>query len=75
MALLDGVRSPADIRHMSMIHLQELASEIRELIIQTTAKNGGHTAPSLGVVELTLALHYVFDTPKDQIIWDVGHQC
>jgi 1-deoxy-D-xylulose-5-phosphate synthase len=74
-ALLDGVRSPADIRRMSLIHLQELAAEIRELIIQTTARNGGHTAPSLGVVELTLALHCVYDTPKDQIIWDVGHQC
>lgn len=75
MALLDGVRSPADIRRMPLIHLQELAAEIRELIIQTTAKNGGHTAPSLGVVELTLALHYAFDTPNDQIVWDVGHQC
>ena len=75
MALLDGVRSPADIRRMSLIQLMELAAEIRELIIQTTARNGGHTAPSLGVVELTLALHYAFDTPRDQIVWDVGHQC
>jgi len=75
MSLLDGVRSPADIRRMSLIHLQELAAEIRELIIQTTAKNGGHTAPSLGAVDLTLALHYVYDTPNDQIVWDVGHQC
>jgi 1-deoxy-D-xylulose-5-phosphate synthase len=75
MALLDGVRSPADIRRMSLIQLQELAAEIRELIIQTTARNGGHTAPSLGVVELTLALHCAFDTPNDQIVWDVGHQC
>jgi 1-deoxy-D-xylulose-5-phosphate synthase len=60
---------------MSLAQLQELAAEIREMIVKTTAKNGGHTAPSLGVVELTLALHYVFDTPNDQIIWDVGHQC
>lgn len=75
MALLDGVRSPADVRRMSLGQLQELAGEIRELIIKTTAQNGGHTAPSLGVVELTLALHYVYDTPSDQIIWDVGHQC
>jgi 1-deoxy-D-xylulose-5-phosphate synthase len=75
LALLDGIRSPADIRGMPLIHLQELAMEIRELIIKTTARNGGHTAPSLGVVELTLALHYVYDTPRDQIIWDVGHQC
>jgi 1-deoxy-D-xylulose-5-phosphate synthase len=75
MALLDGVRSPADVRRMSLAQLQELAVEIREMIVKTTAKNGGHTAPSLGVVELTLALHYVYDTPKDQIVWDVGHQC
>jgi 1-deoxy-D-xylulose-5-phosphate synthase len=75
MALLDGVRSPADVRRMSLAQLQELAGEIRDLIVRTTAKNGGHTAPSLGVVELTLALHCVYDTPNDQIIWDVGHQC
>jgi 1-deoxy-D-xylulose-5-phosphate synthase len=75
MALLDGVRSPADVRRMSLSKLRELAGEIRELIVKTTARNGGHTAPSLGVVELTLALHYVYDTPHDQIIWDVGHQC
>ncbi len=75
MALLDEVRSPADVRRMSLAQLQELAGEIRELIVKTTAKNGGHTAPSLGVVELTLALHSVYDTPNDQIIWDVGHQC
>jgi 1-deoxy-D-xylulose-5-phosphate synthase len=75
MALLDGVHSPADVRRMSLAQLQELAGEIRELIVKTTAKNGGHTAPSLGVVELTLALHNVYDTPNDQIIWDVGHQC
>jgi len=75
LALLDGIRSPADIRGMPLIHLQELATEIRELIIKTTARSGGHTASSLGVVELTLALHYVYDTPGDQIIWDVGHQC
>ena len=55
--------------------MQQLAAEIRELIVKTTARNGGHTAPSLGVVELTLALHCVYDTPSDQIIWDVGHQC
>ena len=60
---------------MSLDQLRELAAEIRELIVQTTARNGGHTASSLGVVELTLALHYVYDTPKDQIVWDVGHQC
>ena len=52
----------------------KLAQEIRELIVQTVARTGGHLAPSLGVVELTIALHYVFDTPADKLIWDVGHQ-
>lgn len=75
MALLDRVNSPADVRRMSLAELQMLAGEIRDLIVKTTARNGGHTAPSLGAVELTIALHYVYDTPDDQIIWDVGHQC
>ena len=52
-----------------------LASEIREFLIDTISKTGGHLAPNLGVVELTMALHYVFDSPKDKIIFDVGHQC
>ncbi len=75
MSLLDQISSPADLRRMTVAELKELAQEIRTLIIETTARNGGHLAPSLGVVELTLALHYVFDTPKDRLIWDVGHQC
>jgi len=62
-------------RRMSLDQLRELAVEIRELIVQTTARNGGHTASSLGVVELTLALHYVYETPKDQIVWTWEHQC
>lgn len=72
--LLDQVESPKDIRKMNKEELDQLAGEIREKIISTTSKNGGHVAPSLGVVELTLALHSVFDTPNDKIIWDVGHQ-
>jgi len=75
MSLLERVDSPADLRRLSIGQLAELAREIRGLIIETTARTGGHTAPSLGVVELTLALHYVFDTPRDRLIWDVGHQC
>lgn len=75
MTLLDQVQSPADLRRMSIAQLQTLAGEIRQLIVETTARNGGHTAPSLGVVELTIALHRVFDTPHDLIVWDVGHQC
>jgi len=71
---LDNVNSPADVRNLSLAELQELAEEIRDLIVQTVSRTGGHLAPSLGVVELTLALHYVFDTPNDKLIWDVGHQ-
>ena len=72
--LLQGVESPADIKGLSLNQLQELAEEIRWKIIETTSKTGGHLAPSLGTVELSIALHYVFDAPRDKIIWDVGHQ-
>ena len=72
--LLEKINSPADLKGLSLKQLDGLAAEIRQEIIETVAKTGGHLAPSLGVVELTLALHYVFDTPKDRIIWDVGHQ-
>ncbi len=66
--------TPADIRKLNTGQLTKLAKDIRTRIIETVGKTGGHLAPSLGVVELTIALHYVFDTPKDKIIWDVGHQ-
>ena len=72
--LLDGIDSPADLRRLSVEDLPRLAREIREDIIRTVSRNGGHLAPSLGVVELTIALHYVFDTPNDRVVWDVGHQ-
>ncbi len=72
--LLEKINSPADLKGLSLKQLDGLAAEIRQEIIETVAKTGGHLAPSLGVVELTLALHYVFDAPKDKIIWDVGHQ-
>jgi 1-deoxy-D-xylulose-5-phosphate synthase len=72
--LLSQIDSPAQLKHFSQLQLQQLAQEIRDVIICTVAKNGGHLAPNLGVVELTLALHYVFDAPQDRIIWDVGHQ-
>ena len=72
--ILDNINSPQDLKALPIDKLPELAQEIRELIISTTAENGGHLAPNLGVVELTIALHYVFDTPTDKIIWDVGHQ-
>lgn len=74
-SLLDTISSPADIKKMSTDELNRLAGEIRERIVETVAKNGGHLASNLGVVELTIAIHSVFDTPKDKIVWDVGHQC
>lgn len=73
--LLDRIGSPQDLKLLSLPELTRLAGEIRERILEVTARHGGHVAPNLGVVELTIALHYVFDTPKDKIIWDVGHQC
>lgn len=72
--ILPSVNSPEDIKTLSPRDLSELAGELRELIIATCAANGGHLAPSLGVVELTIALHRVFNSPLDKIIWDVGHQ-
>ncbi len=73
-SILGRTESPADVRDLSLPQLRELAQDIRNLIVQTVARTGGHLAPSLGVVELTIALHYVFDTPSDKLIWDVGHQ-
>lgn len=71
---LKDIQSPKDIRNLSVSELESLARELRQVIIQTVSENGGHLAPSLGVIELTLALHYVFNTPSDKLIWDVGHQ-
>ncbi len=72
---LDDINSPADLKKMSAKELRKLAEEVRERIIATTAHTGGHLAPNLGVVELTIALHRVLNSPADKIIWDVGHQC
>ncbi len=72
--VLDSINSPADLKGMKPVELEILAREIRNLIIETVSRTGGHLAPSLGVVELSIALHYVFDCPNDKIIWDVGHQ-
>lgn len=74
-ALLPGINLPQDLRGLSVAELNTLAAEIRNLIINTVSVTGGHLASSLGAVELTLALHYVFSTPEDKLIWDVGHQC
>src|SRR5271154_889766 len=72
--LLDTIQSPADIKKLSVAELESLAQEIRETLIQTLSKTGGHLGPNLGVVELTLAMHYVFDTPADKFVFDVSHQ-
>ena len=73
--MLETIHSPSDIKNLSQPELKELAKEIRQKIISTVGHNGGHLASNLGVVELTLALHRVFDSPKDAIIFDVSHQC
>lgn len=73
--ILDGIESPQEIKKLSKRNLSQLAKEIRALILDVVSKNGGHLAPNLGIVEITLALHYVFEAPQDKIIWDVGHQC
>ncbi|MBE9547446.1 MAG: 1-deoxy-D-xylulose-5-phosphate synthase, partial [Proteobacteria bacterium] len=73
-SILEKVNFPEDIRGLELAELNILAEEVREKIIETVSKTGGHLAPSLGTVELTLAIHYVFDTPNDKLIWDVGHQ-
>ena len=75
MSFLENVNSPADIKKLNIDELNELCSEIRSEMIETVSRNGGHLASNLGVVELTVALHKVFNSPKDQIVFDVGHQC
>ena len=74
MTLLEQIHSPADVKTLTRSELEQLAVEMRHVIIQTVARRAGHLAPNLGVIELTLALHRVFDSPTDKIIWDVGHQ-
>jgi 1-deoxy-D-xylulose-5-phosphate synthase len=73
-SLLDRIESPHDVRKLGQHELPELAQDVRDRIVDVISKVGGHFAPGLGVVELTIALHYVFDTPRDKILWDVGHQ-
>jgi 1-deoxy-D-xylulose-5-phosphate synthase len=72
--LLSGIKSPADVKRLTIPQLTQLAAEIRERLIVGVAKTGGHIGPNLGVVELTLAMHYVFDTPRDSFVFDVSHQ-
>src|SRR5215813_7843161 len=72
--ILDTIDSPADVKVLSIPDLEKLAEEIRDELINVLSNNGGHLGPNLGVVELTLALHYVFSTPTDQFLFDVSHQ-
>lgn len=74
MGLLEQIQSPADLKLLQRDQLPLLADEIRQIIVDVVSQNGGHLASSLGVVELAIAIHYVFDTPNDRVIWDVGHQ-
>ncbi|MGH7464473.1 MAG: 1-deoxy-D-xylulose-5-phosphate synthase N-terminal domain-containing protein, partial [Longimicrobiales bacterium] len=74
MSLLDRILVPADLRGLTEAELPQLAQDIRDRMVDIVSKVGGHFAPGLGVVELTIALHYIFDTPRDRLVWDVGHQ-
>ena len=71
---LNNINFPSDLRKVSEGNLQKVADEVREEMISAVSETGGHLGAGLGVVELTVALHYVFDTPNDKLIWDVGHQ-
>ncbi|MFB3051153.1 MAG: 1-deoxy-D-xylulose-5-phosphate synthase N-terminal domain-containing protein, partial [Acidimicrobiia bacterium] len=72
--MLDSISQPSDLQNLTADQLDELCEEIRAFILEKVSKTGGHLSPNLGVVELTIALHRVFDSPRDRLIWDVGHQ-
>ncbi len=72
--LLPNINSPADVRKLTRLELKQLAAELRDYVLNSVSKTGGHLSSNLGTVELTIALHYVFDTPTDRLVWDVGHQ-
>src|ERR1700716_4648840 len=74
MDLMQNINSPADLRRLPLEQLHLVADEIRQYILETMSRVGGHTGASLGAVELAVALHYAFDTPRDRLVWDVGHQ-
>ena len=71
---LEKINFPSDLRNLSLDQLEDFSEELRNKTIDTVSKTGGHLGAGLGVVELTIALHYVFNTPRDRLIWDVGHQ-
>ncbi|MDQ6679878.1 MAG: thiamine pyrophosphate-dependent enzyme, partial [Pseudomonadota bacterium] len=72
--LLETIESPADVRRLSRLELKQLAVELRDFVVQSVSATGGHLSSNLGTVELTIALHHVFNTPHDRLVWDVGHQ-
>ena len=72
--MIEKINSPEDVKKLNFQEKEQLAEEIRKYILEVVSENGGHLASNLGVVELSIALHSVFDLPKDKIIWDVGHQ-
>ena len=75
MNLIDMIDFPSNLRDLEESELQRLVDEVREFVIESVSSTGGHLASNLGVVELSVALHYIFDTPNDRLVWDVGHQC
>src|SRR5213595_4269598 len=74
MTLLETIHHPSDLRKLPRAQLEPLAEELRAYLLDSVSKTGGHLSSNLGTVELSIALHYVFDTPEDRIVWDVGHQ-
>ena len=74
MKYIDKIKSPADVKRLNMEQMQEMAGEIRTLLINKLSQHGGHCGPNLGMVEATIAMHYVFDSPRDKIVFDVSHQ-
>jgi len=74
MSIIENIKSPKDLKKLSRDELKNLCGEIRQFIIESVSQTGGHLSSNLGVIELTVALHFVFDAPKDKLIWDVGHQ-
>src|SRR5215471_5065077 len=72
--LLDKIKTPADLRQLDASELPQLARELRDFILKSVAQTGGHLSSNLGTIELAIALHYVFETPYDRLVWDVGHQ-
>ena len=73
--LLDQINFPSDLRKLKKKQLNQVSEELRTELIEVVSETGGHLGAGLGVVEMTVALHYVFNTPKDKLVWDVGHQC